>query len=206
MQQIPGSVNFALRTIFCRSLNTYSIQKAYFKLTSYSRTLSTFTDSPVWVGKMKTGFSSLDLNKDGFADDRDVAQIAKSIAKYKTEDPAFEQECYEQLKKSTCYGIVAKGVTADEYVEGMKKFVSLPDAKERIKQTADMIFSVIDVNQDGVITFEELSNYGKTVALMDDDMVDLIDVYEASDLNKDGVVDPDEFRIMYEKMYLTDEM
>ena len=37
-------------------------------------------------------------------------------------------------------------------------------------------------------------------------MVDLIDVYEASDLNKDSVVDPDEFRIMYEKMYLTDEM
>ena len=38
---------------------------------------------------------------------------------------------------------------------------------------------------------------GKTVAF---------NVYEASDLNKDGVVDPAEFHIMYEKMYLTDDM
>ena len=86
----------------------------------------------------------------------------------------------------------------------MKEFANLPDAKDRINELADIIFGLVDTDKDSVLSFEELFEYGRNVAMMDEDMVRLM--FEVSDLNKDGVIDPEEFRTMIRRMYLTNEI
>ena len=170
--------------------------------------MATFTDSPVWIKKMKIRFNSMDLDKDGIANENDIIQVARSVsAKLANASPEVEQEVFEKLKKSTAYGVVAvnpNGVNVDEYIEGMKKFANLPDAKERINELADITFALVDTDKNGVLSFEELYEYGTKVLMMEEDMVRLS--FELMDLNKDGVIDLEEFRTMMGKVYLSDEI
>ena len=170
--------------------------------------MATFTDSPVWIDRMKIRFKSMDLDKDGIANENDIIQIARSVsAKLANASPEVEKEMFEKIKKSTAYGVVAvnpNGVNVDEYIEGMKKFADLPDAKERINELADITFALVDTDKNGVLSFEEIYEYGTKVLMMEEDAVRL--VFEIMDLNKDGVVDLEEFRIMMLKIYLTDEI
>ena len=55
------------------------------------------------------------------------------------------------------YGIGSKpgGVTADEFVEGMKVLHQQPDAKEIVNAYSSLVFEVMDINKDGVISFSE---------------------------------------------------
>ena len=168
----------------------------------------TFTDSPVWINRMKIRFNSMDLDKDGISNENDIIQVARSVsAKLADASPEVEREMFEKMKKSTAYGVVAvnpNGVNVDEYIEGMKKFSNLPDAKERINELANITFGLVDTNKDGVLSLEELYEYGRNVLMMEEDMYGL--VFEVMDLNKDGVIDFEEFRTMLEKMYLSDEI
>ena len=170
-------------------------------------TMATYTDSPVWVNKMKIRFNSLDLNKDGVVNENDIIEQVSIMAKHGHLSLEEEKEICENLKQSLGYGVVGvnpNGVTVDEYVEGMRKFVNLPNAKEHMRNTADMFFVLIDTNKDGVISFEELFEYGRKVLEMEEDMIKLM--FETSDLNNDGVIDTDEFRLMFERQYFTDEL
>ena len=168
--------------------------------------MATLADSPVWINKMKTRFNSLDLNKDGIADENDVLQIARITAKHAQVSSDDEQKFLEKLKRSSAYGIIAvnpNGVTVDEYVEGMKKFVNLPDAKERMNELADIIFSLVDINpKNGGISFEEFFEHMRMIK-MEENMIKLI--FEVSNLNKDDVIDPEELRTMFRRLYLTEE-
>ena len=219
MQRILGSANFAIKCIqraFVTSSdilsnNAYSVayqQNQFWPVASRYSTMATYTDSPVWVNKMKIRFNNLDLNKDGVVNENDIIkQVSTMAAKHGHLSLEEEKEICEKLKQSLGYGVVGvnpNGVTVDEYVEGMRKFVNLPDAKEHMKKTADMFFVLIDTNKDGVISFEELFEYGRKVLEMGEDMIKLM--YETSDLNKDGVIDTDEFRLMFERQYFTDEL
>ena len=168
--------------------------------------MATFTDSPVWVNKVKAHFYTLDRNNDGICDENDLLQSAKFMAEDEKVEPEVEQEYYQTLKRFLGYGVVAvnpKGVTANEYIEGMKQLVNLPDAKERARKSAEMFFPLMDSNKDGVISFDELFAYVRRVYKMKEDMIELI--YKSSDLNNDGVIDLDEFCTMFERYYLTDE-
>ena len=170
--------------------------------------MATFTDSPVWINRMKIRFNSMDLDKDGISNENDIIQVARSVsAKLANASPEVEREMFEKMKKSTAYGVVAvnpNGVNVDGYIEGMKKFANLPDAKERINELANITFGLVDTNKDGVLSLEELYEYGRNVLMMEEDMYEL--VFEVMDLNKDGVIDLEEFRTMLEKMYLSDEI
>jgi Ca2+-binding EF-hand superfamily protein len=62
---------------------------------------------------------------------------------------------------------------------------------KRVNKDADTIFSVIDIDGDGTITLEELSNH-MTKSGYADDVVEKI--FSKFDINKDGGVSRDEFR------------
>ena len=211
MQMVLGSTKCIQRT-FVSSLRSnvrLPYRSSYFwRLSGRYRTMATFTDSPVWINRMKMRFNSMDLDKDGISNENDVVQVARSVsAKLANASPEVERELFEKLKKSTAYGVVAvnpNGVNVDEYIEGMKEFANLLDAKDRINELADIIFGLVDTDKDSVLSFEELFEYGRNVAMMDEDMVRLM--FEVSDLNKDGVIDPEEFRTMIRRMYLTNEI
>ena len=78
-----------------------------------------------------------------------------------------------------------------------------PDAKEIIIAYADMYFDVMDVNKDGVVTYEEYYDFDKSVVNMDDETIDLL--FKLFDKNQDGVIDREEKRDMILKYLLTDE-
>ena len=169
--------------------------------------MANFTESSAWLRNMKLVFSQLDFNKDGVVDDRDVTQLAKYIAEHKGESgPEAEQKYFKMLKQSyiPCVPLVdhPNGVTADEYVEGMKKFVNLPDAKERLKEGADLLFDLMDTNKNGVITQAETCAFGRNVLKMDKDIGQLM--HKNQDLNKDGVISNNELYMMVEKFYMSD--
>ena len=67
--------------------------------------------------------------------------------------------------------------------------VNFSDAKERVRNSAEMFLFIIDSNKNGVISFDELfAYYVRRVHKMKEDMI-----YKSSDLNNDGVIDLDEF-------------
>ena len=53
--------------------------------------MATFTDSPVWVNKVKAHFYTLDRNND-------ILQSAKFMAEDEKVEPEVEQEYYQTLK------------------------------------------------------------------------------------------------------------
>jgi hypothetical protein len=76
----------------------------------------------------------------------------------------------------------------------VKRAASSPDIEvdiERVHKDADTIFSVIDIDGDGTITLEELSNHMSKSGYADD-VVEKI--FSKFDINKDGGVSRDEFR------------
>ena len=174
-------------------MNRYLSRIAPFYLTRL-RTLASVTDSPVWVNKIKTRFAQLDTNKDGLVKDSDVKDLAKSLADYAKKGPNAGDEYYKIMIPLWKYGIGSKpgGVTADEFVEGMKGLYQQQDAQERVNAYSNLIFEVMDINKDGVISFSEYKNFLKTAANMNDDMIKLL--FDELDVNKDGVIDRSEYQ------------
>ena len=78
-----------------------------------------------------------------------------------------------------------KGVIEEEFVQKLKKFVSQPDAKERVKELADMIFDVIDANKNGVISYDEYVQFHSILNASQK----IIDTYfKTADTNNDGSI------------------
>ena len=163
---------------------------------------ASFTDDPAWITKMKMRFIQIDADKNGLVNDDDIAAIAKKMAEYRKRGEDCKQHYYKILHGIYSFGIQGKDdVTPDQFVEGMKKFVIQPDVKERIKTFADSTFEVVDVNGDGLISYDELRQFGKEVGNMSDEMVDKI--FSQTDINQDGVITPAENEETLFKFFLS---
>ena len=159
---------------------------------------TSFTDSPAWIQRMKMRFDLLDADKNGILGNADIALVAKNIATYRNEGPDAEKHYFKTLQSITL--AEEQGVTEKEFIEQAKKFVSQPDAKEHVKELADMVFEVVDANKDGVISYEEYSHFYKAF----DASQEMIDTFfKAADTNEDGVVDPLETQQSYMKYFFS---
>lgn len=160
---------------------------------------ASFTDDPAWINKMKMRFAILDVDMNGIINQDDVALVAKNIAAYREEGEEAEKSYFKILKAVTTF-VLAGEVDEETFVQEMKQFVSKPDAKERVKKLADMIFGIIDANNDGVISYNEFCQFFKAMNASQE----LIDtLFKQADTNKDGVIDHLEIQESYAKYFFS---
>ena len=154
------------------------------------------TDNPAWIKKMKMRFAILDVDTNGVINQDDVALVAKNIAAYQKEGEEAEKSYFKILKAVTTFGLTGGEIDEEIFVQEMKQFVSQPDAKERVKEFADMIFGIIDADNDGVISYNEFCQFYKAMNASQE----LIDaLFKQADINKDGVIDHLETQESYAK-------
>ena len=90
------------------------------------------------------------------------------------------------MKAETTFGLSGEEVDKETFAQEMKQFVSRSDVKERVKEFSNMIFGVIDANNDGVISYNEFCQFYKAMNASQE----LIDtLFKQADTNKDGVID-----------------
>ena len=159
---------------------------------------TSFTDSPTWIKKMKKRFTLLDVDKNGVVDTDDVAIVAKNLAAYRNQGSDEENHYFHVIKDTSL--VDEKGVTEDEFIERAKKFVSQPDAKERVKVLVDALFNIMDDNKDGLISYEEFLDFYKSFNVPPD-AIDMI--FKDADANGDGVIDYSETYEISAKFYFT---
>ena len=148
------------------------------------RMTASFTDNPAWINKMKMRFALLDVDKNGVINQDDVALVAKNIATYRREGEGAEKNYFKILKAVTTFELPE--IDEETFVQEMKKFVSQPDAKERVKKFADMIFSVVDSNNDGFISYNEFCQFLKALNA-NQELIDTL--FKQADTNKDDIID-----------------
>ena len=161
---------------------------------------ASFTDNPAWIKKMKMRFAILDVDTNGVINQDDVALVAKNIAAYREEGEEAEKRYFKILKAVTTFVLAGAEVDEETFVQEMKQFVSQPDAKERVKKLADMIFSVIDANNDGVISYNEFCQFYKAMNA-NQELIDTL--FKQADTNKDGVIDHLETQESYAKYFFS---
>lgn len=168
---------------------------------------ASITETPAWVNKMKARFASMDVDKNGLVNDADLAILAKKLAEYRTEaekGKEAEEHCLSALRLVWSFAVPAGGQNVDEdaFLQGMKKFVTQPDARERANKYADMVFELVDVNKDGVISLDELIKFHRASdTKVDDERT--TKTFKDADTNGDGVIDKSEWEEAIAKFWLS---
>ena len=150
---------------------------------------ASITESSGWVNRMKAHFASMDIDKNGRVNDDDVAILAKKLAAYRKEGKESEKRYFDTLRSVLSYGIQGRvdGVNENEFVEGMKKFVTQPDARERVNAYAAAIFEVVDQDKNGVLSFDEFLQFHRASNTKFDEGL-AKRIFEDADTNGDGVI------------------
>ena len=156
------------------------------------------TDSPGWIRKMKERFAALDVDKNGVIDENDVVYLANKLATYRNRDGSVCKQYFDIF--NGVFGV--KGPTNEEqFVAGMKVFVSKPDATELAHKLSDMVFEVIDEDGNGEVSFEEYYRFYKASSNMTEKMIRHL--FHVANKNGDGVIQKEEFRESTVKLVLS---
>ena len=165
---------------------------------------SSFADSSAWIKKMKARFAALDVDNNGVINEDDIALFAKKLAGYRKEGKDAEKRYFDVLNSVWSYGIGGgggQGVNEDEFVQGMKQFVTRPDARERVNAYSAMVFGIIDTDKNGVIDYDEFKQFHKACSNMDDQLIQRF--FTDADTNGDGVIQVSEFEASTVKFMLS---
>ena len=153
---------------------------------------------------MQARFAALDVDKNGVINEDDVALLAKKLAGYRKEGKDAEKKYFDMLNSVWSFGIGGsggQGVNEDKFVQGMKQFVTRPDARERMNAYSAMVFGVIDSDKDGVIDYDEFKRFHKACSNMDDQLIERF--FKDADINGDGVIRVSEFEASTAKFMLS---
>ena len=154
-----------------------------------------------FTDRMKTRFEQLDVDKSGFITDKDLKLLAESFVMHKKATGDAIDRYYKIIHNIWGCGLGdgGKPVNKDEFADNMKKLFEKPDYKRRVNDYANLVFDVVDTDSSGVITYEEMSHFMKTIAHMSDEMVDLF--FKDADISKDGKIQHWEYERMHEKFF-----
>ena len=152
---------------------------------------------------MKIRFASMDVDKNGRVNDDDIAVLAKKFVEYRKKGKEDEKRYFDTLMSVYSYGTRgAEGANEEQFVEGMKEFVAQPDARQRVNAFAAMLFELIDVNKNGVTTFDEHLQFHKACnTKMDEELLKRI--FNDADTNGDGVIQLSELEESLAKFFLS---
>ena len=120
--------------------------------------------NPRWVKRIEQYFDSVDLNKNGYLTIDEFMQWAENMRVLCKATDSEMTELKEQLK--IFWGAVGvkpgKGIPKDEFIQGMNHLArdELDRQKRGVKtlheQLNNAFFDVMDVNNDGKVTLDEL--------------------------------------------------
>ena len=126
--------------------------------------------------------------------------FADRLAKYRNQGEDATKRYFATF--NAVYGL-QKPTNEVEFVTGMKEFVSKPDAQDRVHGIADVMFKILDEDENGEVSYDEFYRCYKVVSNMSEEMIQYI--FTKSDLNGDGVISRSEFRETGVKLLLSDE-
>ena len=193
----PSIIRGLVSTTVAPPANMMSL-KLSVSSTHYSTRVASLTDSPGWIRKMKERFAALDVDKNGVIDENDVVYLANKLATYRNRDGSVCKQYFDIF--NGVFGV--KGLTNEEqFVAGMKVFVSKPDATKRAHKLADMVFEVIDEDGNSEISFEEYYRFYKASSNMTEKMIRHL--FHVADKNGDGVIQREEFQESTAKLLLS---
>ena len=108
---------------------------------------------------MRMRFRLLDADNNGFLCNDDIALVAKQVAAYRNESPDAEQRYFETLQSVTL--TEERRVEEKEFIENARKLVFQPNVEECVRDLADMVFGMVDANENGIISYDEYSQFDR---------------------------------------------
>ena len=160
-----------------------------------------FTESPAWIQKMKDRFAALDVDKDKVINKEDLNLLAGKLAEYRGLGSDACKQYFHTL--NAVYDLQDGPTTEQEFINMMKIFAGKLDAKERLHGIADMVFEVVDTDNNGELSFDEFYRFHVTSVNMTDEMIKHL--FEVTDANGDGAIQRSEYRDTVVRFILTDK-
>ena len=151
-----------------------------------------------WILKMKTAFVWHDVNGDGYITGDDFAGWIREMAKL-FPDMTEEHRKFLEAKHGLVWGDLLDGdgkgpdykVTESMYIEKIFNTLSKDGAEEMMWKEWNNSFTVMDVNQDGVISKAEHRRFFEAKKHIDPNAA--IVAFSAIDKDMDGFIRRDEF-------------
>ena len=151
-----------------------------------------------WIMKMKTGFMWHDVNGDGYITTDDFASWIREMAKL-FPDMTEEQKKILEAKHGRVWGDLLDGegkgpdykVTESMYIEKFFNVVSKEGAEAMMRKEWQNNFTVMDTNQDGMISKAEHRRFFEARKQIDPNGA--IVAFSAIDKDMDGVISRDEY-------------
>ena len=151
-----------------------------------------------WILKMKTAYVWLDVNGDGYITAEDFSIWIKEMARL-FPDMNEEQKKILEAKHARVWGDLLDGegkgpdykVTENMFIEKFFHVMSKEGAEAMMRQEWNNNFTVMDVNQDGVISKEEHRCFFEARKQVDPNGA--IVAFSAIDKDRDGVITREEY-------------
>ena len=116
-------------------------------------------NSPAWIDKMKRQFLALDIDRDGYITEDDVILLASTLASMKKMTEQQEADILKELRGVWLFGQELEGGISfhwAQFLESMRTFVVTPTARQRVRSYGEFLFRIIDTNEDGSASKEEV--------------------------------------------------
>ena len=149
-----------------------------------------------WIAKMKTVFSWLDVDGDGYITENDFVVWEKELNKLNPDMSQEQKDLLTSNRKAVwddLNGGKGKGsdykMTEDMYIERFFYFTTQEGSEEMLKREWEKTFNAMDNNRDGVISKSEHRLFFHSWK----DPVGAIVAFTAIDENMDGMISRDDF-------------
>ncbi|XP_013379944.1 sarcoplasmic calcium-binding protein [Lingula anatina] len=157
--------------------------------------------SDIWLKKMKTVFHRFSVNKDGKLN-RDAGKTAS--ARYISSNGLKGDQARRIREKwQTILMMLTTRFTAiseEQFINSLKEQINTDAFRAVLKDVCTNNFDLINVNQRGNITKEEMASWCKFLGQDDVDSF-----FEALDTKKDGVITADEWQQAWNEFYFSED-
>lgn len=156
--------------------------------------MSEANDTKIWLRKMRTRFSCLDLNKNGLLTKEDFEVMSENFIshlKNTNEDQKTDvREKFAKLWAIQSNGDDCASVDLDAFIAKMRVVRDNPQIQNRYREYQKLVFQSIDADGDNTVSKDE---YGAIVLAIGVDTKWLDQTFDAMDKNQDGKIQISEF-------------
>ena len=158
----------------------------------------TYEEKAYHLKKMRTHFTRLDINKDGFITRSDYEEIAEKVAEFgklSQEDAASVMSAFLEIADHLDLKPGVKFTLEEVSQKVHKNVLCLPfdQNKDLCDHTYRMIFDAFDTNNDGHISLEEFTGVFYKILAPDIKKEDVLRSFNILDTDSNGKISQEEF-------------